>query len=117
MTDQAPERLVARVFDLLLGRPPTEAEKNNFVDTLNGAAGALALLESIAGCSEYKERRFGQQKLRSHDLVGLLFKGFLARLPTETEAEHFSRLQENGARTEDLILRLFESDEFQARQA
>jgi len=57
MIDKTPEKLVSRVFDLLLGRSPSESEMTEFSRTLNGAADALAFLETIAGCSEFQARR------------------------------------------------------------
>jgi hypothetical protein len=117
MIDRASEKLVLRIFDLLLDRLPSETEMANSVRTLDGAGGDLALLEAIAGCSEYRERRVGHKSFGNHNLVELLFEGFLGRQPSEAETRHFKSLKENGARTEDLVLRLYESDEFQKRRA
>jgi hypothetical protein len=116
MTDEADVKLVSRVFDLLLGRPPSQAEIADSVHTLDGAGGVLALLEAIAGCSEYQERRVGHKSFGDHNLVELLFEGFLGRPPSKVEAQHFASLRENGAREKDLVLRLYESDEFQTRR-
>jgi predicted O-methyltransferase YrrM len=117
MIDRASQKLVLRVFDLLLGRPPSETEMANSVRTLDGAGGDLALLEAIAECSEYRERRGDHKSFGNQNLVELLFDGFLGRQPSEAEAQHFESLKQTGARTEDLVLRLYESDEFQRRRA
>jgi hypothetical protein len=117
MATSVSERLIARTFDLLLGRAPSAAETAHFLAQVDSPGGALALLDAVAGCAEYQESRRGHGATSRHDLVELLFDGFLARRPSEPEAAHFANLRQNGAQPEDLALRLRESEEFQSRRA
>lgn len=115
MASSARERLIARVFDLLLGRSPTAAELSQFLSLAEGDDGTLALLDAVAGCPEYKAR-VGHEGSGKRDLVELLFQGFLGRPPSEVEAAHFAKLRLHGATPEDLALRVYESAEFQSRR-
>lgn len=117
MIDKVHEKLVSRVFELLLGRSPSASEITSHVHLLGQEGGELALLEAVAGCLEYRERRIGHQSAASHNLVELLFEGFLGRQPSDAEAQHFAGLEANGARTEDLVYRLYESEEFHSRNS
>lgn len=111
------EKVVSRVFELLLSRPPSESEITHYIEFLDQENGELALLDAVAGCVEYRERRAGHEGAANHNLVELLFEGFLGRQPSDTEAQYFADLRTNGARTEDLVFRLYESEEFRSRRS